>query len=172
MKIKLALSEKGIEQAIKEYENWQKTLETRIEQFVKRLSEMGAEVAKIRFTAAVYDGDMSDIAVQVEHDGKKATIYATGQAVGFIEFGTGVAFAEHPSGLYAHGTYGDGKGSNPNGWVYDGVPGPTAQPVYNRKGEQKPGVWRTKGNPPACAMWESATQMAASVKTVWEEVMR
>ena len=30
MKIKLALSEKGIEQAIKEYENWQKTLETRI----------------------------------------------------------------------------------------------------------------------------------------------
>lgn len=27
MKIKLALSEKGIEQAIKEYENWQKTLE-------------------------------------------------------------------------------------------------------------------------------------------------
>ena len=42
MKIKLALSEKGIEQAIKEYENWQKTLETRIEQFVKRLSEMGA----------------------------------------------------------------------------------------------------------------------------------
>ena len=30
MKIKLALSEKGIEQAIKEYENWQKTLETRM----------------------------------------------------------------------------------------------------------------------------------------------
>ena len=56
MKIKLVLSEKGIEQAIKEYENWQKTLETRIEQFVKRLSEMGVEVAKIRFTAAVYDG--------------------------------------------------------------------------------------------------------------------
>ena len=55
MKIKLALSEKGIEQAIKEYENWHKTLETHIEQFVKRLSEMGVEVAKIRFTAAVYD---------------------------------------------------------------------------------------------------------------------
>ena len=60
----------------------------------------------------------------------------------------------------------------PNGWVYKGVPGPTAQPVYNRLGEQKPDVWRTKGNPPACAMWESAAQMAASVKTVWEEVMR
>ena len=71
MKIKLALSEKGIEQAIKEYENWQKTLETRIEQFVKRLSEMGAKVAKIRFTAAVYDGDMGDITVQVEQHGKK-----------------------------------------------------------------------------------------------------
>ena len=81
MKIKLALSEKGIEQAIKEYENWQKTLETRIEQFVKRLSEMGVEVAKIRFTAAVYDGYMSDIAVQVQQHGKKATIYHTGQAV-------------------------------------------------------------------------------------------
>lgn len=172
MKIKLNLSDAGIKQAQKEYDEWRKTLETRIEQFVKRLSEMGAEVAKIRFTSAVYDGDMSDITVQVEQHGKKATIYATGQAVCFIEFGTGVAFAEHPSGLYAHGTYGDGKGSNPNGWVYDGVPGPTAQPVYNRKGEQKPGVWRTKGNPPACAMWESAAQMAASIKTVWEEVMR
>ena len=172
MKIKLNLSDAGIKQAQKEYDEWRKTLETRIEQFVKRLSEMGAEVAKIRSTAAVYDGDMSDIAVGVEPDGKKATVYATGQAVAFIEFGTGVAFAEHPSGMYAHGTYGRGQGTKPNGWVYKGVPGPTAQPVYNRLGEQKPDVWRTKGNPPACAMWESAAQMAASVKTVWEEVMR
>ena len=115
---------------------------------------------------------MSDIAVGVEPDGKKATVYATGQAVAFIEFGAGVAFAEHPSGMYAHGTYGRGQGTKPNGWVYKGVPGPTAQPVYNRLGEQKPDVWRTKGNPPACAMWESTAQMAASIKTVWEEVMR
>ena len=76
MKIKLNLSDAGIKQAQKEYGEWRKTLETRIEQFVKRLSEMGVEVAKIRFTAAVYDGDMSDIAVQVEQHGKKATIYA------------------------------------------------------------------------------------------------
>lgn len=132
---------------------------------------MGVEVAKIRFTAAVYDGDMSDIAVQVEQHGKKATIYATGRPFALLSLAQALHLRA-PSGLYAHGTYGDGKGSNPNGWVYDGVPGPTAQPVYNRKGEQKPGVWRTKGNPPACAMWESAAQMAASVKTVWEEVMR
>lgn len=71
MKIKLNLSDAGIKQAQKEYDEWRKTLETRIEQFVKRLSEMGAEVAKIRFTAAVYDGDMSDIAVDVELDGKR-----------------------------------------------------------------------------------------------------
>ena len=73
MKIKLNLSDAGIKQAQKEYDEWRKTLETRIEQFVKKLSDTGAEVAKLRFTAAVYDGDMSDIAVDVEPDGKKAT---------------------------------------------------------------------------------------------------
>lgn len=46
MKIKLALSEKGIEQAIKEYENWQKTLETRIEQFVKDCQKWGQKLPR------------------------------------------------------------------------------------------------------------------------------
>lgn len=46
MKIKLNLSDAGIKQAQKEYDEWRKTLETRIEQFVKRLSEMGQKLPR------------------------------------------------------------------------------------------------------------------------------
>lgn len=56
-------------------------------------------------------------------------IHAGGNAM-WLEFGTGVAFnhAPHPepadeTPIAPHGTYGKGKGANPNGWWYYDVNG-------------------------------------------------
>lgn len=170
MTIKFSLDSTSIKQAAKEYQAWMQEVNERIEKFVEQLAKTGADVAKVKFASAVYSGDMSDITVGIDNGGTKATVYATGQAVAFIEFGTGIAYPEHPSGMYHHGTYGQGKGNNPNGWVYYGVAGNNSTPIY-KNGQQIQGIWRTKGNPPANAMWDATAKMAASVKEIWEKTM-
>lgn len=170
MRIKVRLSPAGVKQAQKELKQYRTLLNSRLKEFARRLAEEGYQVAKLRFSSAVYDGE-NDVSVVLEQDGTKARIVASGKSVLFIEFGTGVAYPEHPSGMYAHGTYGSKKGANPKGWVYEGEPGTGGQPVTDRKGNVKAGVYRTKGNPPAEAMWSATTEMVAKIEQIWHEVM-
>lgn len=171
MVIKLTLSRKGIEQAQKELQDYKRELlEARLSTFVKRLAERGVTVAQARFASAQYDGT-NDVTVRYEVDGAKATIYAEGNAVAFIEFGTGVKYPTHPSGMFSHGTYGQGKGANPNGWVYKGEPGTAGTELTDRNGKVREGVYRTKGNPPAMAMWGAVEEMSAVITSTWKEVM-
>jgi hypothetical protein len=86
----------------------------------------------------------------------------------FIEFGTGVANPElvEPSGLtYIHGTYGKLKGLNPNGWIYVGEQGNAGQPIAD-------GVYKTKGNPPARAMYDASKDMRAEITRIFREEFR
>lgn len=163
MRIKVSLSPNGIKQAQKQLAEYKAALKSRLEIFVKRLCEEGVDVARVRFDSAAYDGE-NDVTVDFNQRGTKATVYAAGKAVAFIEFGTGVSYAEHPSGMFAHGTYGKGKGKNPNGWTYKGKQGTSGKLVRD-------GVYRTKGNPPAMAMWSATEEMAMKVTTIWYEVM-
>lgn len=165
MRIKVRLSPKGIKQAQRELQEYRKALNRRLQEFARRLAMEGYEVARLRFSSAAYDGD-NDVTVRVELNGTKARIIASGKSVLFIEFGTGVLYPEHPSGEFAHGTYGKGKGKNPNGWAYRGEPGTGGKQIPGRDG-----VYRTKGNPPAEAMWGATTKMAESVERIWREVM-
>lgn len=165
MRIKVRLSPQSIKQAQKEIQEYKAALNSRLQEFAKRLAMEGYEVARMRFSTAQYDGD-NDVTVRVEQNGTKARIVASGKSVLFIEFGTGVAYPEHPSGEFSHGTYGKGKGKNPNGWAYRGEPGTGGKPIPGRDG-----VYRTKGNPPAEAMWGATTKMAESVERIWREVM-
>ena len=170
MIIKVKLSPSGIKKAQSEVRDYKRRVDAKLTEFIRRLSAIGLNVAQARFSTALYDG-VNDVTVYVEQDGTKAYIIAEGSAVAFIEFGTGVAFPEHGSGLFKHGSYGSGKGSNPNGWVYNGSPGTGGMPLYDRKGNERSGVYRTKGNPPAEAMWTAVTEMAAQITQVWREVM-
>lgn len=165
MRIKVRLSPKGIKQAQRELQEYRQALNSRLQEFARRLAMEGYEVARLRFSSAAYDGD-NDVTVRVESNGTKARIIASGKSVLFIEFGTGVSYPEHPSGEFAHGTYGKGKGKNPNGWAYRGEPGTGGKQIPGRDG-----VYRTKGNPPAEAMWGATTKMAESVERIWREVM-
>lgn len=164
MTIKLKLSPAGIEQAKKELAEYKAELNRRLEIFVERLAERGLLVAQMKFYTAQYDGT-NDVQVTVEQSGKKARVVASGKSVLFIEFGAGVFYPEHPSGEFQHGTYGKGKGQNFWGWAYKGEQGARGQ--YLRDG-----VYRTKGNPPAMAMWSATEEIAAAVSDTWREVMQ
>ena len=112
--IRLKLKRDSIDAAIREVKEYREGLVVKAAALSRCLAEIGAEVARVRFTEAAYDGN-NDVTVHMEFDGNKAAIVAGGEAVAFIEFGAGVYFPEHPSGLFAHGTYGQGKGAQPKG---------------------------------------------------------
>lgn len=169
MRITLELSQAGLRRAQRELEAYRHTLDERLELFTQKLAQKGLDIASMRFANAEYPG-ANDVTVRMEQDGTSATIIADGQAVAFIEFGTGVAYPEHPSGLYPHGTYGKGHGADPEGWVYYGEQG-SGEPAVGLDGQVIPNLYHTRGNPPAEAMWNAVEEMAASVESVWREVM-
>jgi hypothetical protein len=156
--INVELSTKGINQAIKElklYKAWvlQKEEELRI-----RLATLGATVASIKFSGAKYDG-VKDVTVRVDDTGSVAVIYAEGEAVAFIEFGTGITYGYgHPQAAQfgvGPGTYPEGKGNwnKPKGWWY---------------GKRQ----HTYGNPPAMAMYDAVQAMTVDLTRIAREVFQ
>lgn len=108
----------------------------------------------------------NDVVISVEPTATGYKVVATGQAVLFIEFGTGILNPEHPQSSefgFSHGTYGKGKGANEKGWIYVGEQGNAGQPI-------REGVYRTYGNPPAKAMYYAAKDMKAEIYTIAKEV--
>ena len=152
---------KSIDEAIKQLEQYEKDFRTKEELFVKRLAEIGVSVASTGFALADYDG-INDVQVSMTQNGTSAVITAYGEAVGFIEFGTGIRNPEwNDSGMdYTppkHGTYGEGQGKRPKGW-------------YFKVGE---GVLQhTYGNTPAEAMRTARDVMVERVIQSAREVWR
>lgn len=153
---------KSITKAIKQLEQYKKDFHAKEEIFVKRLAEIGVSVASVGFATADYDG-VNDVQVTMTHNGTKAAVVAYGETVGFIEFGTGVTFPEWDnSGMEytppEHGTYGKGRGANPNGWYFKQHEGARAIHTY--------------GNPPAEAMRTARDVMVERVMQIAREVWR
>lgn len=166
-KIVIQLNDRSIRQAIKELEQYKLWLNERAALLTEKLAAVGLEVARIKFQNAEYAG-INDVTCHVEQDGTKATIYANGSAVAFIEFGTGVSHPEHPSGMFQHGTYGQGKGKRQM-WGYYGEAGTSGKWVRSgAKGD----VYVTSGNPPAMAMYDAVNVMTAEVTRIAREVFR
>lgn len=89
--IKLKLSPQGIDEAIQQLEEYEKKIAEKTQLLLQRVAELGGSVASLQYeTFTDYIGE-NDISVEtVEQDGK-FVILAKGQAVCFIEFGTGVS---------------------------------------------------------------------------------
>ena len=161
MKIELG----NIDKIIGQLEAYQKVLPQTIDKLLERLATLGAFRARIDFSNAMYAGD-NDVEITVEKINKGYQISASGQAVLFIEFGTGIVNPEHPQSAefgFLHGTYGKGKGANPNGWVYVGEQGNAGHTIRD-------GVYRTMGNPPARAMWNASKDMRSEIEKIAQEV--
>ena len=157
--IRVTLDNKSISDAVKElrrYATWVSKKETELR---LRLAQLGATVASIHFSRAIYNGS-NDVSVRVDNTGSTATIYAEGESVAFIEFGSGAAYGYgHPlagkygvgPGTWSDGPEGKGHWDNEKGWWYG-----RGQHSY--------------GNPPAMAMYKAVQEITEQVTKIAREV--
>jgi hypothetical protein len=162
------LDSESVEEALREIRKLKAKVEAYPEKLLNAIVDDAARKAEEGFAGATYTGK-NDVRVTTEVNNNEAVIKASGENVAFIEFGTGVAYEEHPYGAsmgLTHGSYGKGKGNNPKGWVFKGEPGN----AYTK--ELKDGVYWTKGQPPARAMYEAGKlikeETAMIAKEVWK----
>ena len=153
---------KSIENAEKIVRQYKKDFEVKEAEFVRRLADIGVSVASAGFSTADYDG-VNDVVVSMEKTATGYTVVASGKAVGFIEFGTGVRYPEWAGADVEytpppHGSYGKGQGKNPYGWWFRGSDGAVAQHTY--------------GNMPAEALLTARNQMVEQVTAIAREVWR
>ena len=157
--IEIELSVESVDNAIKELYRYAEWVEKKTEELRIRLATLGASVASIRFSRAIYNGS-NDVSVRVDTKGNTATIYAEGESVAFIEFGSGIKYGYgHPDaakfgfgpGTWSDGPDGKGHWDNPKGWYYG-----SGQHSY--------------GNPPAMAMYKAVQEIAEQLTTIAREV--
>ena len=155
------LSEATIEAAAQELRRYAEWVQRKEAELLTKLAERGKDVASVKFAVAKYDGT-NDVSVRVDSTGSVAVIYAEGEAVAFIEFGSG---AKEGYGHPLAGNFGLGPGTwstneelggkghwdDPNGWYY------------------KHGV-KSHGNPPAMAMYDAVQAMTAEITSIAKEV--
>jgi hypothetical protein len=153
---------KSLNAAIKQLKQYEKDFQQKEAEFVRRLAEIGVSVARTGFATAEYDG-VNDVVVSLEQTPHGAAVVASGETVGFIEFGTGVRYPEWDNtGMEytppKHGTYGKGRGKNRHGWYFKQHDGGAARHTY--------------GNPPAEAMRTARDEMITRVTQIAREVWR
>lgn len=162
--------ESSIAAAVERLKQYERDFKAKETEFVRRLKEIGVSVARAGFAAADYDGE-NDVLIAETQMGGNAMVIAYGQAVGFIEFGTGVRFREYDSSASdftppPHGSYGKGRGKNPKGWYFN----PDHQ-AGKRKGVRVP-ARHTYGNPPAEAMLAARDAIVEQIVQIAREVWK
>lgn len=165
MRIKVKLGE--VSQAITALNAYCSSLPGKCKEFLSRLAELGVSTADVRFRSAQYDG-INDVTTYLKWDSdQRVLVVAQGQAVTFIEFGTGVYYADdHPLASdkgAERGGYGEGRGSQRT-WGYYGEPGTNGR-VHGDKG-----LVLTHGNPASRAMYEASKEMRERIMEVAKEV--
>lgn len=170
MKIRVSLNPTSIDGAIKQIEDYKRKLQEKADKMVSELAEIGLDVARIGFYKAQYDGD-NDVLVEVENRGNATrAVVATGQAVLFIEFGTGVFYPdnhpEKPSGVLGRGQYGKGHGKQTT-WAYYGDPGTNGKVITKPNGTE---IVLTHGNPSNMAMYNAKDRMRQEIQRIAREV--
>lgn len=160
-KIVVPLSESGIQKIQDELMVYRKWQDEKARELAERLAALGATVASIRFSRAVYTGP-KDVDVTVEELPNGYKVKADGESVLFIEFGSGVTYGYgHPeAGEFGMGpgTYPDGKGhwNDPKGWYLP----------------KSAGGGHTFGNPPAMPMYEARKAIEQELPRIVKEVFR
>lgn len=174
-KIKVKLTTRGINDAIKQIEAYKQSLARIRATICERLAEIGMKDASVRFASAQYDGtNDSDVTIEPTPTGYK--VIAKGNAVAFIEFGTGVHYnvgatypLPKPSGIVGIGEYGKKQGKK-DSWRYKGDPGTNGEIRTNPKSGEDWVV--THGNPAQMPMYHALMAMQNEVERVVKEAFR
>ena len=167
--IELKLTEESINNAIKEVKAYKKWLIRCTRKFLKELGKEGVQVSSAKFSQAIYDGT-NDVSVSVEQrDTNRLAIVAIGNATLFIEFGTGIRYADnHPeaaSNNMIRGEYGHKLGRLEKGWRYRGDPGSNGEVITEGK---HAGEIHTYGNPANMSMYMTVRE----IEEKFEEIAR
>ncbi len=148
-----ALDTSSVNNAVQAMERYVDDMESKSMRVCQRLAEIGAVRASLDFSRAFYNGT-NDVGITVEPISHGYAIHASGGAVLFIEFGSGVTYGyghPRPEG-YGAGTYpGKGHWDDPKGWWYG-----NHQHSY--------------GNPPSAAMYNAEQDVIQHVEQVAREV--
>ena len=158
--IKMSLSASSIRDAMAELKAFRASLDAKKNKMLERLGEIGVKEASVRFTTAMYDG-VNDSNVSLVGTNNGYAIVASGHAVAFIEFGSGVYHNTgepypdpRPDGIVGIGEYGKGYGKRQT-WVYRDDAG---EKVF------------THGNPAAMPMWYASEEMRSKITKIAREV--
>ena len=159
--IQVELSDSSLKNAVKELRRYSAWIKIKEDELRSRLAMLGATVASIRFSRAIYNGS-NDVSVRVDDTGSVAVIYAEGESVAFIEFGSGKKHGYgHPEagkfgfgpGTWSDGPDGKGHWDDEHGWWYG-----SGQHSY--------------GNPPAMAMVAARDAIVEEVTRIATEVFK
>ena len=152
----------NIADVIRQLETYRNTLQDRMRIFLKRVADLGVEVAQASYSTAKYDGD-NDVKVSTDWvSDSTIRVVASGSAVLFIEFGSGyqlgfghekAAEMGYGPGTWSEGPEGKGHWLDPNGW-------------YFRHGE------KSVGNPPSRSMVEASAAIREKIAEIAREVFQ
>jgi len=167
--IPVKLNAASISKAIQELKNYQKWFEEKTKDFLKALGEEGVQIASAKFQNATYDGT-NDVHCQIEErNDTKVAVVAVGNAILFIEFGTGITYPDdHPEAAQngmVRGGFGHKLGRLPGGWRYDGDPGTNGTVITSGK---HAGMVHTFGNPANMCMYLTIREL----EDKFEEIAR
>ena len=141
-----------------------------LNKLINELGKMGVDYAKVRYQSAWYDG-LNDVNVGLSSSDTSSNTYAevtvraVGEAVLFIEFGTGIMYpddaavrASIESGdeIVGRGEYGKGRGSRMT-WVY-------VDPIH--------GKVFTHGNPSNACLYEARKHVEERLISTAKEVFK
>ncbi len=159
--MKISVSLGNIDEAIRQLEEYEKSLPEKCRRLVERLTEEGVLIAKEKIVsmAAFEDGDLlSSMQGFMYKEGNKGLIIAGCKHAAFVEFGTGVIGKgkQHPD-IPVPWTY-DGNGHGEDGWYY-----------Y----DEGQGRYRfTKGMPSRPFMYETAKELRDRLTEYAREVFK
>ena len=154
-RINIELTDASIKNGIKELQLYKRWIIEKEAELRSRLAALGATVASIEFSRAIYNGS-NDVSVRVDDTGSVAVIYAEGESVAFIEFGSGIKYGYgHPQA----GEHGMGPGTYPGKGHWD-----------NEKGWWYGHGQHSYGNPPAMAMYDAVQKMTEELTRIALEV--
>lgn len=159
MKIKVSLS--NIDEAIRLVEEYEKSLEEKIQKLLQLLADEGAEIARAKIISigAYEDGDLlASLQGLMYKEGNKAFVIADCKHAAFVEFGTGVVGANKPHPDIPVPWAYDSNSHGEDGWYY-----------Y----DEDQGRYRfTKGMPSRPFMYETAEELRSRLTEYAKEVFK
>ena len=169
---------KGLKKAKADLNVFEKKVDKYMQLLGEALAREGCRIASAYYSNAPYAGENDVVVEAISTDKYRAEVRATGHAVMFIEFGTGITMSGAPeaetklmSGFpLPHGQYGQGRGASEKGWFYKGEIG-NNPPAKTEPSYKKEGLIHTYGNPATPAMYWSRKEVCEHFEEILNEVI-